>query len=120
MRSVVIGRGVTSIADHAFFCIRPGDIRRGNEIRITVSESHGNALGIGLADAITGKIFDAIDAEKMYPNCITSTDTVMLSESYYEDVAARKYSGLKAIDEPQEMLFDAEGNVITKIRKEYV
>ncbi|SBW08660.1 conserved hypothetical protein [uncultured delta proteobacterium] len=36
-------------------------------------ESHGNALGIGLADAITRKIFDAIDAESMYPNCITST-----------------------------------------------
>lgn len=36
-------------------------------------ESHGNALGTGLASAITKKIFDAMDIEKMYPNCITST-----------------------------------------------
>lgn len=36
-------------------------------------ESHGNGLGIGLANAITKKIFDDLDAEKMYPNCITST-----------------------------------------------
>lgn len=36
-------------------------------------ESDGNALGIGLADVITKKIFDDMDIEKMYPNCITST-----------------------------------------------
>jgi len=36
-------------------------------------ESHGNALGTGLASAITRKIFDDMDVEKMYPNCITST-----------------------------------------------
>jgi len=36
-------------------------------------ESHGNALGVGLASAITKKIFDAIDPEAMYPNCLTST-----------------------------------------------
>lgn len=36
-------------------------------------ESHGNALGTGLASAITAKIFDEMDPEKMYPNCITST-----------------------------------------------
>ena len=36
-------------------------------------ESHGNALGCGLASAITSKIFDDMDLEKMYPNCITST-----------------------------------------------
>ena len=36
-------------------------------------ESHGNGLGCGLASAITKKIFDDIDAEQMYPNCITST-----------------------------------------------
>ena len=35
--------------------------------------SHGNALGVGLASAITGKIFDEMDVEKMYPNCLTST-----------------------------------------------
>lgn len=35
--------------------------------------SHGNALGVGLADVITKRFFDKIDLEKMYPNCITST-----------------------------------------------
>ena len=36
-------------------------------------ESHGNSLGVGLANVITKKFFDKIDTEKMYPNCITST-----------------------------------------------
>lgn len=36
-------------------------------------ESHGNSLGVGLANVITRKFFDKIDTEKMYPNCITST-----------------------------------------------
>ena len=36
-------------------------------------ESHGNALGVGLASAITRRIFDQIDADVMYTNCITST-----------------------------------------------
>lgn len=36
-------------------------------------ESHGNALGCGLASAITSKIFDEMDIEQMYPNCFTST-----------------------------------------------
>ena len=36
-------------------------------------ESHGNALGVGLSNAITKRIFDKMDLEKMYPNCITST-----------------------------------------------
>lgn len=35
--------------------------------------SHGNALGVGLASAITKKIFDEMDIKKMYPNCLTST-----------------------------------------------
>ena len=35
--------------------------------------SHGNGLGIGLASAITKKIFDKLDPEKMYPNSLTST-----------------------------------------------
>lgn len=36
-------------------------------------ESHGNSLGIGLASAITRRIFDQIEADAMYTNCITST-----------------------------------------------
>ena len=37
------------------------------------NESHGNALGVGLASVITKRFYDAIDPEMMYPNCITST-----------------------------------------------
>ncbi|GMA99949.1 lactate racemase domain-containing protein [Pelosinus sp. IPA-1] len=35
--------------------------------------SHGNGLGTGLASAITKRLFDKLDPEKMYPNCLTST-----------------------------------------------
>lgn len=35
--------------------------------------SHGNSLGVGLANVITKRFFDKIDPEMMYPNCITST-----------------------------------------------
>ena len=36
-------------------------------------ESHGNSLGIGLASAITKRIYDQIDNNAMYTNCLTST-----------------------------------------------
>lgn len=122
-------------------------------------ESHGNALGVGLASAITRKIFDEMDVEKMYPNCITSTvinsaripcvlstdkeavqlcirtcngidpynprvvripnslhvGQIMLSEAYYEEVKAGKYPGVEALDEPEELTFDENGDVVTKI-----
>jgi hypothetical protein len=35
--------------------------------------SHGNGLGVGLASVITKRLFDKLDLEKMYPNCLTST-----------------------------------------------
>lgn len=35
--------------------------------------SHGNSLGVGLSNAITKRLFDKIDMNAMYPNCITST-----------------------------------------------
>lgn len=37
------------------------------------TESYGNALGIGLADAITRKLFDKINFQAMYENIYTST-----------------------------------------------
>lgn len=120
-------------------------------------ESHGNSLGVGLASAITRHIFDIIDADAMYTNCMTSTviksamvpcvlstdkeaiqfcirtcnridrdnpkviriknslhiGQVMLSGAYYEDVLAGKYQGLKALDAPQDMIFDQEDTLIT-------
>ena len=36
-------------------------------------QSHGNGLGIGLADIITKRLFDKLDLDAMYPNCLTST-----------------------------------------------
>ena len=35
--------------------------------------SHGNANGMGLADFITKRMFDKLDPEMIYPNCLTST-----------------------------------------------
>ncbi len=40
---------------------------------------------------------------------------IMLSEAYYNDVVEGKYDGLKAIDEPQYMDFDEEGNLLTPV-----
>jgi len=120
-------------------------------------ESHGNSLGIGLASAITRRIFDQIDADAMYTNCMTSTviksamvpcvmstdkeaiqfcvrtcnridkehpkiiriqnslhvGQVMLSEAYYADVMAGNYTGLQALDAPEDMTFDQNGVLIT-------
>lgn len=121
-------------------------------------ESHGNSLGVGLASAITRRIFDQIDADAMYTNCMTSTvirsamvpcvmsndleairfcvrtcnridkdnpriiriqnslhvGQVMLSEAYYADVLAGKYSGLTALDAPEDLTFDQEGTLTTQ------
>lgn len=35
--------------------------------------SHGNGLGTGLANVITKRLYDDLDGEMMYPNCLTST-----------------------------------------------
>jgi hypothetical protein len=37
------------------------------------AESHGNALGVGLADIITKRLFDKIDFKAMYANVVTTT-----------------------------------------------
>ena len=36
-------------------------------------ETHGNGYGMGAADAITQRLFDQLDLDKIYPNSITST-----------------------------------------------
>lgn len=40
---------------------------------------------------------------------------IMLSESYFEDVNAGKYPGLKAMGTPMELEFDENGNLLTKL-----
>ncbi len=120
-------------------------------------ESHGNSLGVGLASAITRRIFDQIDADVMYTNCITSTviksamvpcvmstdkeavqfclrtcnrvdpqnprviriqnslhvGQIMLSQAYYAGVLAGQYTGLTALDAPEDMRFNEEGTLTT-------
>ena len=36
---------------------------------------------------------------------------IMLSEAFYEDVRSGKYPGLMAVEQPQAMEFDREGNL---------
>ena len=51
-----------------------GGLRVQRTCMLDLSEiSQGNGLGVGLASAITKRLFDKLDPEKMYPNCITST-----------------------------------------------
>ncbi len=35
--------------------------------------SHGNANGMGLANVITKRLYEKLDSEMIYPNCLTST-----------------------------------------------
>jgi hypothetical protein len=51
-----------------------GGVKVQRTAMLSLSEaSHGNGLGTGLASVITKRLFDELDLEKMYPNCITST-----------------------------------------------
>lgn len=51
-----------------------GGVKVQRTAMLSLSESsHGNGLGTGLASVITKRLFDKLDLEKMYPNCITST-----------------------------------------------
>lgn len=51
-----------------------GGVRVQRTCMLDVSDcSHGNGLGTGLCNAITKRLFDKLDPEQMYPNCITST-----------------------------------------------
>ncbi len=72
-------------------------------VRDVSERSHGNALGIGLADVITRRLFEKIDFHKMYENAVTSTffervKIPMIAENDAEAVSlAMRYSGI--IDE---------------------
>ncbi len=51
-----------------------GGINAENVVVLDLSdESHGSAVGIGGADAITKRLFDKMDLEMTYPNAITAT-----------------------------------------------
>jgi hypothetical protein len=64
-------------------------------------ESHGNALGVGLADIITRKMFDQIDFKAMYANVVTTTfldrgKTPIVAEdlAHAFDIAVRTAGGV--------------------------
>ena len=38
---------------------------------------------------------------------------IMLSEAYYDDVIAGKWQGLSALSEPEELVFNEAGNLVT-------
>ena len=42
-------------------------------VRDLTAESHGNAIGVGLADVITRQLFNKIDFQATYENAVTST-----------------------------------------------
>ena len=116
-------------------------------------ESHGNAVGIGMADFSTKRLFDKIDFDATYPNTITSLvpaisdipmimkndkmaiqaaihccpginkqkprivmiknsshiGEILISEALAEE--AGKQAQMRLLGKPEELLFDAEGNI---------
>ena len=46
-------------------------------VTLSLTEAtHGSAMGIGMADITTRRVFDSIDFDATYPNCLTSGVTV--------------------------------------------
>lgn len=121
-------------------------------------ESHGNALGMGLADVIPRRLLDKVDFEITYTNVITSTglergfipitmendreaievalktcgrkvepgnvklvvirNTLEITELYISESLlpeVRRRSGVSVLGPPEEMAFDAAGNLVTKV-----
>ena len=58
----------------------PDELRAKRAKRIVTlsltEETHGSAMGIGMSDITTRRVFDAIDFDATYPNCLTSAVTV--------------------------------------------
>lgn len=58
----------------------PEELRAKRAKRIVVlsltKETHGSAMGIGMADITTRRVFDSMDFDATYPNCLTSGVTV--------------------------------------------
>ena len=61
---------------------------------------------------------NGIDRDKVrvirIPNSL-HIGNIMMSESYYHDVMAGKFEGLTAESEPEELMFDENGNLVTPI-----
>ena len=69
-------------------------------IRDLAKETEGSAVGMGVADFVTKRLYDKFDLAKTYINCITSTLTIggrlplVMSNDYYAIKAAMKTSNI--------------------------
>ena len=58
----------------------PEELRKKRAKRVAVldltKETHGAAMGIGMADVTTRRLFEKLDRDVTYPNCLTSGVTV--------------------------------------------
>lgn len=117
-------------------------------------ESHGNYIGLGMADVTTLRAFEKLDTDSTYFNMITSTvlgvgkipmtleddklaiqtairtlngvdkdhvrmiyikntlslDTILVSEAFWEEAQNRQ--DLEILEEPRELRFDENGNLL--------
>ena len=71
----ISGVGMDTNVTGRFWMPGESDPRAPNIKRIVVldltEETHGNAIGIGLADLTTRRVFEKIDFQKTYVNCLT-------------------------------------------------
>ena len=149
----IIGRGVQGYS--AALNQNHGDspVIRRIFVRELTSATHGNAIGIGMADVTTTRLVRAIDTRATYINALSavtpqtakvpihfdtdrealeqllnslclprgaaprtvrildtlSLETLLASEAYREEI--RERSDLVPLGEPEEMQFDAQGNL---------
>ena len=149
----VIGRSIHGYSSLLARDERPAPFIRRIFVRGLTPETHGNAIGIGMADFTTARLVRAMDERVTFINALTAmtpqsakvpvhfdtdrealdlaldslalsdrgdarivriADTLSLaemeiSESFAAEV--RRHSHLAALDEPHEIVFDADGNL---------
>ena len=149
----VIGRSIHGYSSLLARDERPAPFIRRIFVRGLTPETHGNAIGIGMADFTTARLVRAMDERATFINALTAmtpqsakvpvhfdtdrealdlaldslalsdrgdarivriADTLSLTEmEISESLAAevRRHSHLAALDEPHEIVFDADGNL---------
>ena len=80
----IIGRSVYGYTSQgpAVSSLSPVRVRR-IFVRDLTPESHGNAVGIGLADLTTARLVRAMDRQAMYVNALTSLATIIAKTPIY-------------------------------------
>ena len=149
----VIGRSIHGYSSLLARDGRPAPFIRRIFVRGLTPETHGNAIGIGMADFATARLVRAMDQRATFINSLTAmtpqsakvpvhfdtdrealdlaldslalsdrgdarivriADTLSLAEmEISESLAAevQRHSHLAALDEPHEIVFDADGNL---------